>query len=200
MTGVQTCALPISGATANVEVNDSGNVVSINVMSSGTGYLDDFSISYYENPTDPATIVLNSEYDSSGGPCLSRYITKPIVLADGYDAGDLRVFLAGNKPGQSDITVFYKILHSADASNFNDRPYQKMVCVNPSTVASKTDYDFTEYEFRPSAEDNYVTYTSDDGITFDSFKTFAIKIVLTSSEPALTPKVRDLRIIALPAE
>ena len=188
------------GATANLVVNGSGNVVSINVMTTGSNYLDDFSISYYENPADPATIVLNSEYDSSGGPCLARYITKPIVLADGYDAGDLRVFLSGNKPGDSAISVFYKILNSDDATEFNNRPYEKMVCLNPSSTASKTDYDFTEYEFRPSATNNFVTYTSGGGVTYDSFKTFAVKIVLTSVEPALSPKVRDLRIIALPAE
>jgi hypothetical protein len=188
------------GATANLVVNGSGNVVSINVMTTGSNYLDDFSISYYGNPADPATIVLNSEYDSSGGPCLARYITKPIVLADGYDAGDLRVFLSGNKPGDSEISVFYRILNGDDSTEFYNRPYEKMVCLNPSSAASKTDYDFTEYEFRPSATNNYVTYTSEDGVTYDSFKTFAVKIVLTTTEPALSPKVRDLRIIALPAE
>ena len=31
-------------------------------------------------------------------------------------------------------------------------------------------------------------------------KTFAIKIVLTSSDPAIVPSVKDLRIIATPAE
>jgi hypothetical protein len=188
-----------SGANANVRVDANGNVIGIYVTSGGSGYLDDFDISYYTHPTTPATIVLNSEYDSSGGPCLARYITKPIKLADGYDAGDLRVFLGANKPGSSEVSVFYKVLADGDKDNFNDRPYQKMECINP-TVTPSLDESFREYEYRPSATVNQVTYTSSNGVTYDTFKTFAIKIVLTSSDPAIVPSIKDLRIIATPAE
>ena len=188
-----------SGANANVRVDANGNVIGIHVTSGGSGYLDDFTISYFTHPSTPATIVLNSEYDSSGGPCLARYITKPIKLADGYDAGDLRVFLGANKPGSSEVSVFYKVLAESDTDNFNDRPYQKMVCVNPTTTPSLDDT-YREYEYRPSATVNQVTYTSTNGVTHDTFKTFAIKIVLTSSDPAVAPSVKDLRIIATPAE
>jgi hypothetical protein len=69
-----------SGANANVTVDANGNVVGIYVTSSGSGYLDDFTISYYTHPTTPATIVLNSEFDSSGGPCLARYIMLEIYV------------------------------------------------------------------------------------------------------------------------
>ena len=189
-----------TGATANVRVDAQGNVTGIYVSSGGADYLDDFDISYYTHPDFPATIVLNSEYDSSGGPCLARYITKPIRLADGYDAGDLRVFLSANKPGISEVTVFYKILSDTDATEFKDRPYMKMACVNPTTTPSLDNVTFRDYEYRPSATDNYVKYVASNGVTYDSFKTFAIKIVMTSSDPAIIPKVKDLRIIAVPAE
>jgi hypothetical protein len=188
------------GANANVTVDANGNVVGIYVTSSGSGYMDDFDISYYTHPTTPATIVLNSEFDSSGGPCLARYITKPIKLADGYEAGDLRVFLSANKPGVSEVSVFYKVLSDSDATEFEDRPYQKMICINPTTTSSQDLSTYREYEYRPSATVNQVTYTGTNGVTYDTFKTFAIKIVLTSSDPAIPPSVRDLRIIATPAE
>ena len=182
-----------------------GNVIGINVASSGSGYTDDFTISYPNtgttaNVTSNASIVLNSEYDSSGGICDAKYITKPITLADGFDAGDLRIFLSANKQGNSEIEVFYKILSSTDTTSFKDRPYVKMECYNPTTTASKNDFDFREYEYRPSLTTNAVTYTSDSGTTYDSFKTFAIKIVMTSNDTTIVPKVKDLRIIALPAE
>ena len=188
------------GANANVTVDANGNVVGVYVTTSGLGYLDDFDISYYTHPTTPATIVLNSEFDSSGGPCLARYITKPVKLADGYEAGDLRVFLSANKPGVSEVSVFYKVLSDSDATEFDDRPYQKMVCINPTTTSSQDLSTYREYEYRPSATVNQVTYTGTNGVTYDTFKTFAIKIVLTSSDPAIPPSVRDLRIIATPAE
>jgi hypothetical protein len=181
----------------------SGNVVGINVAASGSGYYDDFSISIPGTGegtiVSNASIVLNSEYDSSGGPCLARYITKPISLADGFDAGDIRVFLSSNNPGDSNIHVYYKILSGSDSTPFKDRPYQKMECYNPSTTPSLTENDFREYEYRPSLTSDAVTYTSENGGTFDSFKTFAIKIVLTSNDPSIVPKVKDLRVIALPA-
>ena len=189
-----------SGANANVTVDANGNVIGIYVTSPGSGYLDDFDISYYTHPTTPATIVLNSEFDSSGGPCLARYITKPIKLADGYDAGDLRVFLSANKPGSSEISVFFKILSDSDSTPFKDRPYQKLVNINPTVTPSPEDQTYREYEYRPSATSNEVTYTGTTGVTYTSFKTFSIKVVLTSSDPAIVPSVKDLRIIATPAE
>jgi len=76
----------------------------------------------------------------------------------------------------------------------------KMECFNPTNTPSLTDYDFREYEYRPSLFTNAVTYTNEEGATFDSFKTFAIKIVMTSTDPSVVPKVKDLRVIALPAE
>lgn len=189
-----------TGANANVTVDANGNVIAVYVTSPGSGYLDDFTISYYTHPTTPATIVLNSEYDSSGGPCLARYITKPVKLADGYDAGDLRVFLGANKPGSSEVSVFYKVLSDSDATPFKDRPYEKMVCINPTVTSSPDNETFRDYEFRPSATTNAITYAGTNGVTYNSFKTFAIKIVLTSSDPAIVPSVKDLRIIATPAE
>ena len=196
-----------SGSSANVEtkVDANGNVISIYVDSGGSGYMDDFTITYpvvgnSNTVTSNASIVINSEFDESGGPCDARYITKPIILADGFDAGDLRVYLAANKPQGTEVHVFYKILSQFDTTEFKDRPYQKMTLINPAAVPAKSAREFIEFEYRPSATDNYVTYTSSSGVTYDTFKTFAIKIVMTSSDPAIIPRVKDLRLIALPAE
>ena len=192
-----------TGSGANVKLivdGANGNVVSMNVVSGGSNYLDDFSITVNTSTGTGANIVLNSEFDSSGGPCDARYITKPITLADDFDSGDLRVFLSANKMGNSNISVFYKVLAGTDTTDFKNIEYRKMECVNPSTIPSKTDKDFLEYEYRPSLTENSITYTSVNGVTFDTFKTFSIKIVMTSDDPAIVPKVKDLRIIALPAE
>jgi hypothetical protein len=167
--------------------------------------LDNFTISYPDdqdpsgNITANATIVLNSEYDGVGGPCLARYITKPITLADGFDAGDIRVFLGANKPSGTQVHVFYKILSGSDITNFRDRPYEKMETFNETINASLNLEEFREYEYRPSLTSDEITYTSADGVTYDSFKQFSIKIVMTSDDTSVIPKIKDLRIIALPA-
>lgn len=189
-----------SGASINVATNPSGNVVGVTVNNGGSGYVDDFSISYYENPTSAAEIVINSEYDSSGGQCDAKYITKKIVLAPEFDAGDLRVYLALNRPFGTDIDVYCKIRNSSDNTEFKDRPYQKLVCVNPTTAYATTSSQFTEFEYAPSVEVNQITYVSEDGVTYDTFKEFAIKIVMRSQDSAVIPRVRDLRVIALPAD
>jgi hypothetical protein len=181
-----------------------GNVLSINVSSSGVGYTDDFTISYPDtgntpNVTSNASITLNSEFDSSGGPCLARYITKPIVLTDGFDAGDLRIFLSANKPVGTEIHVFYKILSGSDNTNFADRPYGKFECFNPTVSGSINESEFREYEYRPSLSEDLVSYISDSGVNYDTFKTFSIKIVMTSEDPSVIPRIKDLRVIALPA-
>jgi NADPH-dependent curcumin reductase CurA len=197
-----------TGATANLSCDASGNILSVFVSSTGSGYIDDYTITIGANTNYPSVaasgtggnVVLNTEYDSSGGPCLARYITRQITLADGFDAGDLRVFVSANKPTGTEIDVFCKLLSASDATPFKDRRYQKLVCVNPTTTPSLTPVDFRDYEYRPSATDNFVTYTSSSGVTYNTFKNFAIKIVMRSEDPTVVPKAKDLRIIALPAE
>jgi hypothetical protein len=196
-----------TGIGANVRfITDGvkGNVIGFNVFANGSGYTDDFTISFPDtsdasgNITANAVVTLNSEFDSSGGPCLARYITKPITLADGFDAGDLRVFLGANKPAGCEVHVFYKLLSSSDVTKFKDRPYQKMEVFNPTVSPSIDENEFREYEYRPSITSDEVSYISDNGVTYDSFKTFAIKILMTSEDPSVIPRVRELRIIALP--
>jgi hypothetical protein len=197
-----------TGTGANVRfITDdvNGNVIALNVISSGFNYTDDFTITYPDtsdasaNITANAVVTLNSEFDSSGGPCLARYITKPITLADGFDAGDLRVFLGANKPAGTEVHVFYKILSSSDITTFKDRPYQKMEAFNPILSPSINPDEFREYEYRPSITSDEISYTSENGVTYDSFKTFSIKILMTSEDPSVIPRVKDLRIIALPS-
>jgi hypothetical protein len=198
-----------AGAGANVRMKTDGikgNVVGVTVYSSGIGYIDDFTITYADtldpsgNVTANAVIVLNSEYDSSGGPCLARYITKTITLADGFDAGDLRIFLSANKPAGTEVHVFCKVLSGSDVTQFKDRPYQKLECFNPTISPSININEFREYEYRPSLTENQLIYTSQDGVTYDTFKYFSIKIVMTSQDTCVVPRIKDLRVIALPGD
>ena len=53
---------------------------------------------------------------------------------------------------------------------------------------------FHEYVFDT---DELVEYTRIDGRTFDSFKSFAIKIVMSAQNTAKTPEIKDFRAIAV---
>jgi hypothetical protein len=74
-----------------------------------------------------------------------------------------------------------------------------MESFNPILSPSINSNEFREYEYRPSITSDEITYTSENGVTYDSFKTFSIKILMTSEDPSVIPRVKDLRIIALPS-
>ena len=51
-------------------------------------------------------------------------------------------------------------------------------------------------EFIYKTTDEEITYSSSN-VVYDKFKTFAVKMVLTSNSAVTIPKVRDMRVIAL---
>jgi hypothetical protein len=73
---------------------------------------------------------------------------------------------------------------------------------NPVTLANTSSAIIATMAFPYSAFKNknngsIVRYYSADGSPHDSFKKFAIKIVFTSQNDCLVPKVRDIRALAL---
>jgi hypothetical protein len=144
--------------------------------------------------------VINNVQDTdgivSGGDATARYITRRVTLKDGFDATDLEVFLTANRPSNSRIFVYYKVLSQYDTTLFDDRPWTLMNEVsNPNSVSSTIDEaEYLELEFSPAGVNtNYVS----DTVTYDSFKTFAIKIVMISPKTTKVPLIKDLRAIAL---
>lgn len=51
--------------------------------------------------------------------------------------------------------------------------------------------------FKYAEGNNVIRYVSDTGAVYDTYKTFAIKIVPTSSDSATSPRIADMRAIAL---
>ena len=63
-----------------------------------------------------------------------------------------------------------------------------------SVSGSDSEDEYMELEFSPvGTNTNYVSNL----VTYDSFKTFAIKIVMTSANTTKVPLIKDLRVIAL---
>ena len=70
-----------------------------------------------------------------------------------------------------------------------------------SNFVATNKQDYRELVYAPGASgfaNNSVSYTS-GSTAFNTFKTFAIKVVMSSDDTTDVPKVRDLRAIALPA-
>jgi hypothetical protein len=121
-------------------------------------------------------------------------------LADGFESGDLRVYLTAYKPSGSNIFVYYKILSKSDPDTFDNKNYQLMTQLGELNFNSINKADYRELTFAPginNAANNSVSYIS-GSTTYTTFKTFVIKVVITGGDPTDVAKVRDFRAIALP--
>ena len=198
-----------SGATAVANVSSQGNVTSIYITSGGSGYATTPTITV----SDPATrltgnanvvISIAGETSKSGGNGLAKYFTKKVVLDQGFDSGDLRVYFTAYRPVNTDIYVYYKILSRSDTQLFDDGNWQLMTIINNgSSKYSETRNNSYEYVAAPGTggtAQNYVSYTSTvNGQTYNKFSQFAIKVVLVTSDKTAVPVLSDIRAIALPA-
>jgi hypothetical protein len=122
-------------------------------------------------------------------------------LNDGFDSGDLRVYMTAYKPIDGDIYVYAKLLSSSDPEIFDEKEWQLLTQLGNANFVSLNANDYRELVFAPGTNgiaNNSVTYTSGSS-TFNTFRTFAIKIVMSGTSSVDVPKVRDLRVIALPA-
>jgi hypothetical protein len=192
-----------SGASAVANVVF-GTIDKVTIVDEGAGFTTSptFTITPGSGGGSGAVVTYNGEDKKSGGNSDVRYITRRVTLADGFDSGDLRVYLTTYRPPGSNIHVYYKILSKSDPDAFTDKNYQLMTQLDNTNFASTNEFDYREIRFAPGQNgvpDNSVSYVSDDGTSHSSFRTFAIKIVLRGTNTTDVPKVRDLRVIALPA-
>jgi len=192
-----------SGATATANVV-SNTVVSIDITNGGSGYSTSPTVTLTPGSGggSGAVVTYNGEDKKSGGNSDVRYMTRRVTLAEGFDSGDLRVYATGYKPSGSNILVYYKVLSASDPDTFDDKNYTLMTELGNQNFISADEYDYRELTFAPGEDrtaTNAITYTNDD-TSYNSFKTFAIKVVMSGSSTVDVPKLRDLRVIALPAE
>ena len=154
------------------------------------------------------------------GSAVTRYFSKPVELADGQDAEDLRVYVTAYKPSGTNVKVYAQLLSSSDGEPLADKDYTLLTQATSASVISDTadTNDFKEFEYTLSAntdgqnflgtnndnqarlntaDSNIVSYRTSSGIVHKTYKTFAFKIVLTSTSNASVPFVKDLRAIAL---
>ena len=138
-----------------------------------------------------------NEDATAGGDATARYITRRVTLKDGFDATDLQVSLVANRQAGSSIKVYYKVLSQFDTEVFDNRPWTLMTegTQEINSVSGSDDIsEYLELEFNPSGANTTYTVGS---VSYDSFKTFAIKIVMNSNNTTKVPLIKDLRVVAL---
>lgn len=138
-----------------------------------------------ENET-PATTL--DEDQISGGNADAKYITRRVVLNPGFEAQDIKVYLNAYLPSPSRIKVYYKVNAPGTIDFDGQNRWQELTTV---TSVGDSRAGFAEY-----------TYSTANGTVFADagfFNTFAIKIVMLSTDPTQVPIIKDLRALALEA-
>ncbi|CAB4162798.1 Domain of unknown function DUF4815 [uncultured Caudovirales phage] len=163
-----------------------------------------------KNIINGSSVVVNE--DTRYGNAYAKYVSKSITLADGQDAEDLQVYITGYRPAGADIEVYTKVLNDEDPSDFNSKVWTRMYNNSNSVFGSSAiPRDYREYMYSLPANaavapvissvyknnDGVAQYYDADNALYVGFKTYAIKVVLTSENPVLVPKVSDVRAIAL---
>lgn len=171
----------------------------------------------YPDGGTPSIAKLEVGETSEGGNSAVRYISKPITLADGQDAEDLKVYTTAYKPSVANVAVFVRFLAGDDPEPLGNKSFTMLTQITPANVVSSStnQNDFNEYVYGlPSGanaagnstaqsaylftgNNNVIRYHDDGGASYDTFKTFQIKVVMTGSDSAIVPRLTDLRAIAL---
>ena len=147
-------------------------------------------------------ISVSGETSPIGGNGYAKYFTKKVKMVPGNDAGDLRVWYTAYKPNGSEIYVYYKIESSLDNSIFEQQNWQLMTQVKNLNTYSTARTNLIEYEWAPGINNianNYISYTSTNGKTYNNFIQFAIKVVMVTNDRTNVPFLNDIRAIALPS-
>jgi hypothetical protein len=191
-----------SGATAVANVAG-GIIDDVYLTNVGSNYTTSptITVSTLNATGSGGSIRYIGESEPSGGNAYAKYFCRRVILNEGFNSGDLRVYITAYKPLNTNIYVYYKILSESDIERFEDKYWQLMTQLGDSNFISTNSRDYRELVYAPGVNgvaNNSVSYTTTDS-SYSTFKTFAIKIVLTSTTPTTVPKVRDFRAIALPA-
>lgn len=187
-------------AVANTDGSNTLNYIVL--TNAGSGYLETPTITIATgNATSntQATALISGETDKSGGNILSKYITREIILEDGFESGDISVFMDAIRLTNSDIQVYYKVVSIDDPDPLGAKSWRRMQKVKD--IYSKDYNTKITLQFKPDLNVNQISYT-ENGINYPiggTFKSFAIKVCLLSSDGAVVPKLDNLRITATPA-
>jgi hypothetical protein len=191
-----------SGASAEAIV-EGGVITSVNIVDPGSGYTGSptVNISTISGGGSGAQVVIIGENAKRGGPAKARYISRRVTLNDGFDSGDIRIYLTAYKPKESQIYVYVKLLSTSDPETFDDKEWQLMTQLGNANFVSTNNNNYRELLFAPGQNgvaQNSISYTTND-VTYTTFRTFAVKIVMATTNSVDVPKIRDLRAIAIPS-
>jgi hypothetical protein len=134
-----------------------------------------------------STTQETSPYSGRANSKVARYITKNVSLPVGETARELKVLLDLNVPTGSFVRVYGKAFSK---SGINQESYALMTLESPDefSLGGEATNSLTKFDFREAV------YALNPGFEFD---TFAVKIVMYSTDASKIPVAKNLRVVAL---
>ena len=124
---------------------------------------------------------------------VSKYVTKEIYIDNPATA--VNVYITANVKNIEDIKILYKTKLLASQENFNDIDWEYFNADggpdNKDIIATSENSISGQYEKQSSYQE--LRYTVD---SLKDFSSFAIKIVMKTSDPSYVPKIQDMRAVA----
>lgn len=186
-------------AVANTTGSNTVDYIVINSV--GSGYLETPTVTIANGlavGSVPAIATVQGETSKRGGNIRAKYITRQIALEDGFEAGDLKVFMDAVRPNGTDVQVYYKVLSDDDNERFSDKSWVRMH--KRVDRKSKDSSQTIALEFTPDVLENKLSYV-ENGQQYPiggRFKYFAVKVCLLAADSTIVPVVTNLRIVAVP--
>lgn len=82
------------------------------------------------------------------GTVSSKYVSKPVVLASGQDAEDLKVYITAWRPPSTDLQIYAKFLSAQDSAPLSQKTWTLLTNDNPAVYSDALDSnDLKEYSF-----------------------------------------------------
>lgn len=125
------------------------------------------------------------------GQALSRYITRKVELASGFESTDLVATFNAITPVGSSIKVYYKAAFINGGTTLESTPYyeMKLKARSPNFLTQ-----FVEHSYVCDYGDGTIRYALPNMAEFNQF---IVKIVLLSTDTTSVPQVSALRVMAL---
>ena len=124
---------------------------------------------------------------------VSKYVTKEIFIDNPATA--VNVYITTNVKDIEDVKVLYKTKLLASQENFDDIDWEYFNIDggpdNKDIIATSENSISGQYEKQSSYQE--LRYTTD---SLKDFSSFAIKIVMKTSDPSYVPKIQDMRAVA----
>jgi hypothetical protein len=132
------------------------------------------------------------ENSSTNTSSVAKYVTKEIYINN--PATSINVYLTANVKDISDVEVLYKVKTASLQQNFEDLNWEYFNGNgSPDLDIIATPENSISGQFEKQSSYQELRYTIDN---LPEFSSFAVKIVMKTSDPAYVPKIQDMRAVA----